>query len=127
MTKNIKIQYSTRYNNRKYHSVPKIQMEGKWLEELGFSIGDIVAVEYENGCIPDPSSHLRRTKQKTARRTKIGYPQKICCIEILTVTSRYRFFQTLLGSRIRQPLFRRFFRQRVSDLHSLVRVFHHGR
>ena len=33
------------------YSVPKIQMEGKWLEELGFSIGDIVAVEYENGCI----------------------------------------------------------------------------
>lgn len=51
MIKNIKIQYSTHYNSRNCHSVPKIQMEGKWLEELGFSIGDIVAVEYENGCI----------------------------------------------------------------------------
>ena len=51
MTKNIKVQYSTRYNSKRCCSVPKIQMEGKWLEELGFSVGDTVAVEYEKGSI----------------------------------------------------------------------------
>ena len=40
MTKTIKVQYSTRYNGRRYSEVPKIQMEGKWLEAIGFSVGD---------------------------------------------------------------------------------------
>ena len=30
---------------------PKITMEGKWLEELGFHIGDKLTVEYESGII----------------------------------------------------------------------------
>lgn len=51
MTKNIKVQYSTRYSSKHCCSVPKIQMEGKWLEELGFSVGDTIAVEYEKGSI----------------------------------------------------------------------------
>ena len=29
MTKTIKVQYSTRYTDRRYSEVPKIQMEGK--------------------------------------------------------------------------------------------------
>lgn len=54
-TKNIKVQYSSRCSSSRhcsrytYH--PKIQMEGKWLEELGFHIGDSLKVEYEEGFI----------------------------------------------------------------------------
>ena len=56
-TKKIKVQYSSRctsssymYGSR-YTSYPKIQMEGKWLEALGFHVGDQLQVEYEEGCI----------------------------------------------------------------------------
>ena len=31
--------------------LPKIQMEGKWLEKLGFHIGDKLTVTYEEGWI----------------------------------------------------------------------------
>ena len=47
MTKTIKVQYSTRYTDRKYSEVPKIQMEGKWLEVIGFFVGDKLLVDYE--------------------------------------------------------------------------------
>ena len=30
---------------------PKIQIQGKWLNELGFHIGDRLTVEYEKGAI----------------------------------------------------------------------------
>lgn len=56
-TKNIKVQYSSRANYGSYYrptsytSYPKIQMEGKWLEALGFHVGDQLQVEYEEGCI----------------------------------------------------------------------------
>lgn len=50
--------YTSRYTktsknrqNETYTAVPKIQMEGKWLEELGFSIGTRLAVEYTEGSI----------------------------------------------------------------------------
>lgn len=56
--KNIKVQYSSRmsqsrsyYGGSSYTSYPKIQMEGKWLEALGFHIGDSLQVEYEEGSI----------------------------------------------------------------------------
>ena len=51
MTKTIKVQYSTRYTDRRYSEVPKIQMEGKWLEDIGFSVGDKIHVDYDNGKI----------------------------------------------------------------------------
>lgn len=51
MTKTIKVQYSTRYTDRKYSEVPKIQMEGKWLEAIGFFVGDKVHVDYDDGKI----------------------------------------------------------------------------
>lgn len=38
MTKTSKVQYSSRYTGRNYSEVPKIQMEGKWLEAIGFSV-----------------------------------------------------------------------------------------
>ena len=57
-TKNIKVQYSSRsasssyvYGGTRYTSYPKIQMEGKWLQELGFNVGDKLKVEYEEGSI----------------------------------------------------------------------------
>lgn len=55
--KNIKVAYSSRVNHDKYYrttsytSYPKIQMEGKWLEALGFHVGDSLLVEYEDGKI----------------------------------------------------------------------------
>ena len=51
MTKTIKVQYSTRYTARRYSEVPKIQMEGKWLEAIGFSVGDKIHVDYDDGMI----------------------------------------------------------------------------
>ena len=59
-TKNIKVLYSSRYSQSggilrtgsgPCCTVPKIQMEGKWLEALGFSIGTPLIVEYEEGSI----------------------------------------------------------------------------
>lgn len=48
-TKKMKVQYSTRakqgrnpYFGGRYIETPKIQMEGKWLEALGFHIGDAI-------------------------------------------------------------------------------------
>lgn len=32
-------------------ALPKIQIQGKWLKELGFNIGDRVIVEYGDGAI----------------------------------------------------------------------------
>ena len=51
MTKTIKVQYSTRYSESRYTEVPKIQMEGKWLEAIGFSVGDKIRVAYDDGKI----------------------------------------------------------------------------
>ena len=50
-TKNIKVVYTSRYSRGSYAPVPKVQMEGRWLEELGFSIGTPLIVEYEEGSI----------------------------------------------------------------------------
>ncbi len=57
-TKKMKVQYSTRARQSKSHyfgssyiETPKIQMEGKWLEVLGFHIGDAIQVAYEEGSI----------------------------------------------------------------------------
>ena len=56
--KNIKVVYSSRcsssrtyWGSSRYTSYPKIQMEGKWLEALGFHVGDQLLVEYEEGKI----------------------------------------------------------------------------
>ena len=52
--KNIKVAYTSRNSSGFYTQVPKIQMEGRWLEELGFSIGSTIVVEYGEG-----SLHIR--------------------------------------------------------------------
>ena len=64
-TKKIKVLYSTRENSRGY-AYPKIQMEGRWLEELGFQIGTRLVIEYEEGSI-----HIRPfTAEETAYEEK---------------------------------------------------------
>ena len=52
--KNIKVAYTSRIVSGSYTQVPKIQMEGKWLEELGFSIGSTMVVEYGEGSLHIP-------------------------------------------------------------------------
>ena len=37
--------------NARYELYPKITMEGRWLEELGFHVGDSILLEYGDGCI----------------------------------------------------------------------------
>ncbi len=49
--KNIKVAYTSRSSGGSYTQVPKIQMEGRWLEELGFSIGSTIVGEYDEGSI----------------------------------------------------------------------------
>ena len=49
--KNIKVAYTSRSSGGSYTQVPKIQMEGRWLEELGFSIGSTIVVEDDEGSI----------------------------------------------------------------------------
>lgn len=46
--------------------LPKIKMEGKWLEELGFHIGDRLVVEYGDGAI-----HITRADAD-------GQPAMVC-------------------------------------------------
>ena len=64
-TKSIKVAYSSQirkgndpiFRNTRTVIMPKIQMQGKWLEELGFHIGDRLTVEYGDGAI-----HIRLAK-----------------------------------------------------------------
>ena len=72
-TKNIKVQYSSRCSgsshDSRYTYCPKIQMEGKWLEELGFHIGDILQIEYEKSFIritPAPKPLMMVAEQETS-------------------------------------------------------------
>lgn len=54
-TKQIKVRYSNRswgsYRESKYSTSPCISMEGKWLETIGFHIGEQIQVDYEDGMI----------------------------------------------------------------------------
>lgn len=50
-SKTIKVIYSSRQSRNTYNLLPKIQVEGNWLEALGFHIGEPVKVEYEEGSI----------------------------------------------------------------------------
>lgn len=58
-TKKMKVLYSAKARQTPYYygrdayydATPKISMEGKWLEALGFHIGDAIEVSYEDNCI----------------------------------------------------------------------------
>lgn len=65
-TKNIKVVYTSRYSRGSYAPIPKVQMEGKWLEQLGFTIGAPLIVEYAEGSI-----HIRTlTAEELAAKEK---------------------------------------------------------
>ena len=84
-TKNMKVLYSTRtrgnsnywYGNS-YIETPRISMEGKWLEALGFHIGDKLQVDYEEGAI-----HIRLAPSETQ-------PAMVCEPETAYSTSSKR-------------------------------------
>jgi len=69
-SKSMKVAYTSRYQKNGTRTVPQIRMEGKWLEELGFSAGSSVMVEYEEGSIrirPLNETELALEKQKELR------------------------------------------------------------
>lgn len=64
-SKTIKVIYSSRQSRNTYSLLPKIQVEGNWLEALGFHIGDPVKVEYEEGSI-----HIRTLTEEELNAKK---------------------------------------------------------
>lgn len=90
-TKKIKVLYSSRltgsrsyFGGSTYSQIPKIQMEGKWLEALGFHIGDALQVDYEDGeihiriaqpeqpamMVCEDSGHYNEEKKPKTKRAK---------------------------------------------------------
>ena len=87
-TKNLKVAYTSRYTQKNPCNVPQIKMEGKWLEELGFSVGSTVVVEYEKGSIrirAMTEEELLINEQKT-----ISLALKRKEKELLTIQSDYQ-------------------------------------
>lgn len=61
--------YSSTYRSSGYSTVPKINVEGKWLENLGFHIGDRVNIEYDEGIIkitPAPAEEILMVAEPAA-------------------------------------------------------------
>lgn len=82
-TKKMKVQYSSRARQGKNHyfgsgyiETPKIQMEGKWLEVLGFHIGDAIQVAYEEGSIHISLAPLAQAEPAMVCDTKAEYASK---------------------------------------------------
>lgn len=85
-TKNIKVVYTYRHcqSGGILHSgtgpctaVPKIQMEGHWLEALGFSIGAPLIVEYEEGSIHIRTLTAEELAAKAQREAQAELEKKI--------------------------------------------------
>lgn len=71
--KHIKVAYTSRLSGGSYTQVPKIQMEGRWLEELGFSIGSTIVVEYD-----DSSIRIRQmTEKEQADRRRAEFEKEL--------------------------------------------------
>jgi len=76
-TKKMKVHYS--WGTRT--TTPKIQMEGKWLESLGFHIGDAIEVAFEENCIritPAPQLSMVCESQPEYPSESKGRKQRIC-------------------------------------------------
>lgn len=87
-SKNLKVSYTSRYTQKNPCTVPQIKMEGKWLEELGFSVGSTIVVEYEEGSIrlrPMTEEELLINDQKA-----ISLALKRKEKELLTIQSDYQ-------------------------------------
>ncbi|MGN0254918.1 MAG: SymE family type I addiction module toxin [Eubacterium sp.] len=67
--KKMKVQYRSRATAHGYTDMPMIQMTGRWLENLGYRIGDPIMVEYDdNGIRIRP---LTEAEQATAARDEL--------------------------------------------------------
>lgn len=89
-TKNIKVLYSSRYSQSRgilhtgsgsCSTVPKIQMEGRWLEELGFTIGAPLLVEYEEGFIRIRTLTAEELAAKEQREAQAELSRRIAELE----------------------------------------------
>ena len=77
-TKNIKVQYSSRCQSG---LLPKIQMEGRWLEKLGFPIGTHLVVEYEEGSIRIRTLTAEELAAKEQREAQAELSRRIAELE----------------------------------------------
>ena len=89
-TKNIKVVYTYRHyqSGGTLHTgtgpctaVPKIQMEGHWLEALGFSIGTPLIVEYEEGSIHIRTLTAEELAAKEQREAQAELEKRIAQLE----------------------------------------------
>ena len=80
-TKNIKVLYTSRYTRGSYAPVPKVQMEGRWLEQLGFSIGAPLIVEYEEGSIHIRTLTAEELAAKEQREAQAELEKRIAQLE----------------------------------------------
>lgn len=89
-TKNIKVLYSSRYSQSRgilhtgsgpCSTVPKIQMEGRWLEALGFTIGAPLLVEYEEGSIRIRTLTAEELAAKEQREAQAELSRRIAELE----------------------------------------------
>lgn len=86
-SKNLKVAYTSRYTQKKPCTVPQIKMEGKWLEDIGFSVGSTIMVEYEEGSIR--IRPLTEEEQLTKEQQTISLALKRKEKELLTIQSDY--------------------------------------
>lgn len=89
-TKNIKVVYTYRHHQSGgvLHSgtgpctaVPKIQMEGRWLEQLGFTIGAPLIVEYEEGSIHIRALTAEELAEKERQEAEAELAKRIAELE----------------------------------------------
>ncbi len=76
-TKNIKVVYTNRYSKNSNTTVPKIQMEGQWLEQLGFTIGTPLIVEYEENSIHIRTLTEEELAEKEQQEVQVELEKKI--------------------------------------------------
>lgn len=80
-TKQMKVLYASRSSSKRYIGgntytcTPKISMEGKWLEELGFHIGDAIQVFYEDNCIRLPPWYAKN--RHSTKQSRIDAKEEI--------------------------------------------------
>lgn len=92
-TKNIKVVYTNRYSQSlgirhtgtgPCTEVPKIQMEGRWLEQLGFTIGTPLIVEYEEGSIHIRTLTAEELAEKERREAQAELEKRIAELKKIT-------------------------------------------
>ena len=64
----------------KYERVPAITLKGKWLEELGFHLGDYVQVKCENGQLIITPDVKRGGRKSSGRKGAEETTECICKI-----------------------------------------------